>query len=109
MADIPYYRAEPGEGEDTWCDLYDMLKGPNGFECLLTEPEDRTWYRDGSVVIDELNRLYVENERLQARIADLEAALETISKYGDGSICPYGCDTPDIASAALAAKENGNG
>ena len=45
------------------------------------------------------------NTEYEARIADLEAALETISKYGDGSICPYGCDTPDIASAALAAKE----
>ncbi len=37
---------------------YDILIGPDGFECVLTEPEDRTWQRDGSNVIDELNRLY---------------------------------------------------
>jgi hypothetical protein len=35
----------------------DLLMGPNGFECRLGEPEDRTWYRDASDVIDELNRL----------------------------------------------------
>ncbi|KKL62588.1 hypothetical protein LCGC14_2183750, partial [marine sediment metagenome] len=29
----------------------------DGFECLLTEPEDRSWYRDGNDVIVELNRL----------------------------------------------------
>jgi len=51
-----YYIAEwePGCG---WAEEYDMLRGPDGFECLLTEPEDRTWHRDGEAVIEELNRL----------------------------------------------------
>lgn len=25
---------------------YQVLKGPDGFECWLTEPEDRSFYRD---------------------------------------------------------------
>lgn len=39
------------------CEDYDLLIGPNGFECLLTEPEDRRWSRDGRKVIAELNRI----------------------------------------------------
>jgi len=37
---------------------YDLLIGPDGFKCLLTEPEDRIWYRDLRPVVAELNRLY---------------------------------------------------
>ncbi len=37
---------------------YDLLLGPDGFECLLTELEDRRWYRDGRDAVNELNRLY---------------------------------------------------
>lgn len=36
---------------------YSVLKGPDGFECWLTEPEDRSWRRDGSVVVDRLEEL----------------------------------------------------
>ena len=39
---------------------YELLIGPNGFECFLGEPEDRTWYRDGKKVVAELNRLHEE-------------------------------------------------
>lgn len=59
-----YAIAEHKEDSD-WAEEYSMLKGPNGFECCLTEPEDRTWYRDGADVIQELNRLLTENERLR--------------------------------------------
>lgn len=57
---IDEYRvATDDELKDYNCDeCYSLLVGPNGFECLLTEPEDRNWYRDGKKVIDELNRLY---------------------------------------------------
>ena len=47
---------------------YSVLKGPNGFECVLGEPEDRIWTRDGKCAVDELNRLYNENEELKAEI-----------------------------------------
>lgn len=54
--DGPYKRAYP---EDYgYYEGYDVLVGPNDFVCVLTEPEDRTWYRDGRDVVDELNRLY---------------------------------------------------
>lgn len=43
---------------------YHHLIGPDGFECFLGEPEDRTWYRDGKAVVDELNRLQAEINRL---------------------------------------------
>ncbi len=42
------------------CEDYDLLLGPDGFECLLTEPEDRRWSRDGKGVISELNRLHAK-------------------------------------------------
>ena len=49
-----------------------------------------------------------------ARIAELEAqlaaatvALQLIAAYGTDGICPYGCDTPDIAANALAAQQEG--
>lgn len=36
----------------------------------------------------------------------LRGAMERIVAYGDANgICPYGCDTPDIARAALAKPE----
>jgi transcription initiation factor IIE alpha subunit len=49
----------------------------------------------------EIDRLRTENKRLRE-------ALETISKYSDNSrffgCCPYGCDTPSVARAALEHK-----
>ena len=36
---------------------YEMLIGPDNFRCALTEPEDRTFYRDLKPIVEELNRL----------------------------------------------------
>jgi hypothetical protein len=36
-------------------DVQTLLIGPGNFECCLGEPEDRTWDRDGSDVVSELN------------------------------------------------------
>lgn len=55
---------------------YELCVGPDGFECSLTEPEDRTFYRDASVLLDEMNRLHAEIERLRAR----NEALEQVAK-----------------------------
>ena len=65
-----YYRAEwkPGCG---WAEKYEMLCGPEGFECLLTEPEDRSWYRDGKVVITELNRLQADKAKLLEALKEI--------------------------------------
>jgi len=35
----------------------DCLRGPNDFVCFLGEPEDCNWYRGGSDVVKELNKL----------------------------------------------------
>ncbi len=54
-----YHIATDKEAEELGIDPdYDLLVGPDGFKCFLGEPEDRTWYRDGSKVVEELNRLY---------------------------------------------------
>ena len=50
------------------CEEYSCLVGPDGFECVLGEPEDRVWWRDLSPVVERLNN-YAD------RIAELEAAL----------------------------------
>lgn len=50
--------------------------------------------------------------QVKERVRKLEAALKKIAAYGKDGICPYGCDTPDIAQKALgpqtpaAEKEN---
>jgi len=64
-------------------DDYDLLIGPDGFQCALTEPEDRTFSRDLKPLVIELNRLrHLTNVKLkgtvsikQDRINDLENAL----------------------------------
>lgn len=50
--------SEEEKAKKDCCEDYDLLVGPNGFECFLGEPEDRTWSRDGYDVVKELNRLY---------------------------------------------------
>jgi len=54
------YHIATGEERAKWCgsEDYDLLIGPDGFECFLGEPEDRRWYRDAAAVVDELNRLH---------------------------------------------------
>lgn len=37
---------------------YDVAVGPAGFECMLTEPEDRTFYRDARTCLIRLNELH---------------------------------------------------
>lgn len=89
-------------GELSHCALVDSLDGRE----LGTdggEPEDQSFWRDWSWVPDELNKLDAlreENERLTK-------ALTIIARYGADGICPYGCDTPRIAQAALAPREAG--
>ena len=42
-----------------YAEEYSLLLGPNGFECILGEPEDCTWQRDGRKVVEQLNRLHL--------------------------------------------------
>lgn len=73
VAEFPYRR----DNTDTY-ELYDTLKGPNGFECTLTEPEDRNWYRDGQVVVVELNRLAARASAAESKVVRLREALDSI-------------------------------
>ena len=42
---------------------------------------------------------------LEAEVGRLRTALQAIAAYGDDGVCPYGCDTPHIARAALAGED----
>lgn len=82
-----YRRATEEEKEGHCCDEYDMLIGPNEFECILTEPEDRNWYRDGREVIDELNKLYAlaqQAEELKEKLKEREMQIYRLSKCKSG-------------------------
>lgn len=70
-------------------DEFNVLIGPNGFRCELGEPEDRTWVRDGSDVVDELNRLH---ELLQANTFHRDSVAE---------------QKPEQAISCEGRKENG--
>jgi uncharacterized protein YutE (UPF0331/DUF86 family) len=65
------------------------------------------WQKEYSRLID------IDCEKIAALTAEsakYREALESIAKYGIDGICPYGCDTPNIAQAALqteGGKRNG--
>jgi len=59
-----YHTVDSGD----WDDDYDGLVGPDGFKCILTEPEDRVWYRDLQLVVDKLNEQHAEIHRLRDEI-----------------------------------------
>ena len=61
----PYYISD---NDPDFFDDYSILKGPNGFWCMLGEPEDCKWYRDGDRAVIELNRLHAENAKLAAKL-----------------------------------------
>lgn len=50
--------------DDNIDDNYELLLGPNGFRCMLTEPEDRSFGRDIEPLVSELNRLAEEKTEL---------------------------------------------
>lgn len=84
-----YYidKDDPNFSED-----YSILKGPNDFCCMLGEPEDSNWYRDGSGAVIELNRLKAENTKLKnlirnaLRIKDLWFSQSDEPEYQEESI-----------------------
>ena len=64
----PYRIATDEEKRDICCEEYDLLIGPDGFECFLGEPEDRRWHRDAGPVVKRLNELHAEIGRLRERL-----------------------------------------
>ncbi len=46
----------------------DTLNGPDGWYAHLGEPEDRSWWRDGSDAVDRLNELHADLGAMRALI-----------------------------------------
>jgi hypothetical protein len=49
----------------------------------------------------DLQKAGKEIARLQVAVRKMVEALRQIGEYGTDGICPYGCDGPNIAQAAL--------
>lgn len=65
--------------EDELCgqEEYGVLVGPDGFECWLTEVEDREWFRDLTPVVELLESQHAELAELRAWKSEVvEAFLE---------------------------------
>jgi len=66
---IYYYIATDEEKRGICCEEYDLLIGPDGFECFLGEREDRYWHRDAAPVVDLLNKLQTEVNQLRKELS----------------------------------------
>ena len=62
-----YYFDTEAEMDEYWGKV---LLGPEGWDCLLGEPEDCTWYRDGSTAMNKLNEQHEEIQRLRQLLND---------------------------------------
>lgn len=51
-----------------YCRDYSVLVGPGDWDCVLTEPEDRNWGRDGRAVVALLNAQHEELCKLRAEL-----------------------------------------
>lgn len=82
----PYHNwMGPEDREREWAKEYDALVGPE-FLCVLTEPEDRTWGRDGRRVVCRLNQQHEAIAILRADLKRLWDALESANDYCPGSV-----------------------
>ena len=77
---------------------YNVLKGPAGFECWLTEPEDRSFWRDLAPVVERLEHLEQSNAQLREQNRVLREALQKIyeGKWTPGISCCYEDDARSI-------------
>jgi len=57
-----YYVVDGFESDDI-AEEYEALLGPNGFKCVITEPEDRNFGRDLAPIVKKLNTLNSEIKR----------------------------------------------
>ena len=69
------------DGLEPCCDPYETLYRPNGSQLTcITEPEDRTFYRDLSVIVDELNTLDYQRQKLAKCAEVMRIGLEALQK-----------------------------
>jgi len=100
------------------CEEYSCLVGPDGFECVLSEPEDRVWWRDLSPVVERLNNYadrIAELEQQLAAAQEREAAyrnalMDAAKDFGRadmGNCCQHVMDELNrIINAAEAADDH---
>ena len=70
----PYYIPDYDYDPDHYVSPGSILLGPGGFECVLGEPEDRSWYRDGKEAVAKLNEQY-------DKITELEELIELLDNH----------------------------
>ena len=80
---------------------YEVLRGPYGFECVITEPEDRTFYRDLDGMVIELNRLHDQLKECREEID----WLEKVNKARQQLCVAYRIGSHSVADKALTALE----
>ena len=81
--------------QSEYADILNALSEMQQAACYAVRRADLRKAEDTILWLDRDNKaLREENRRLRG-------ALETIAGYGRNGICPYGCDTPDIAQMAL--------
>jgi hypothetical protein len=73
-------------------EYYDLLVGPNGFECFLGEPEDRIWQRDGSQVVKELNHLSAGLKQAIRERDEAQKRLIQVADLLESAVCTKGDD-----------------
>lgn len=79
MTEKPYHTVE--KEDDGWGSSYETLVGPDEFQCTVTEPEDRTWGRDLSPVIERLNEQHARIAAITTENARLREALEACAAW----------------------------
>ena len=71
--DLEAYRIATNEEKRNICaEEYDLLLGPNNFDCCLTEPEDRNFHRDLAPLVKLLNKQHLEILKAQSQQAQRE-------------------------------------
>lgn len=93
------------DNSDVDCGNYELLVGPDGFECCLTEPEDRTWSRDLREAKDRLNEQHAELAALRAERDRLRAACEVAAS--SSCRCTTGDNTGCVCVACVCRRALG--
>jgi len=65
--------------DDEYSEYYmPILKGPDDFACMLGEPEDSSWARDGSEAVDRLNEQHAVIETLLTENRQLKKVVDAV-------------------------------
>lgn len=74
----PPYWYEPGNATNRVCEDYEVLHGPDGFMCLLGEPEDRWFTRDAKPIVAKLNEQHAKLAAAEARCEELRGERDAL-------------------------------